>query len=329
MEPYSLNTILIVFGGGVIGTALGGLWAIIICALIALIGCGILLCGGSDFVLAQIAFGSIFGPHVGGFAAPLVAGCYAVMRKKHPGGSAKDILTPLLHAGGDTLLVGGFAAVAAHLLLPLLAKIPVLNQTDLVALDLTIITLLARFVFLKEMPLGNAESIKKHGLFGTDNYTISWAGWQSPMSLNVPLSFGMGLLSAGLAWGLKNQLDPLAAAGKVSALGAFLAPLVIGWVVAILILTPLLVSTGKIQQVPIMHCMAIIGAWTFMHTGSILAAGVAGVIAGWVQEMVGARMFYNHGSSHIDPPATAIMVCTWLVNIIMKPEFLNMASLFK
>jgi hypothetical protein len=75
--------------------------------------------------------------------------------------------------------------------------------------------------------------------------------------------------------------------------------------------------------------MAIIGAWTFMHTGSILAAGVAGVIAGWVQEMVGARMFYNHGSSHIDPPATAIMVCTWLVNIIMKPEFLNMASLFK
>lgn len=84
MEPYSLNTILMVFGGGIVGTALGGLWAIILCALLALVGIGVLLSGGSDFVLAQIAFGPIFGPHTGGFGAGLMAGCYAVWKKKPP-----------------------------------------------------------------------------------------------------------------------------------------------------------------------------------------------------------------------------------------------------
>jgi hypothetical protein len=85
------------------------------------------------------------------------------------------------------------------------------------------------------------------------------------------------------------------------------------------VLFPLLVSTGTIQQMPIMHCMAIIAAWTFMHTGSILAGGIAAIIAGMVQEL-SARLFYNHASTHVDPPAMAIAICTLLVNLLMKPE---------
>ncbi len=119
----------------------------------------------------------------------------------------------------------------------------------------------------------------------------------------------------------------MVAAGQISALGGFIAPLLVGWCTAILILMALQLGTGKIQQVPIMHCPSIIGAWVFMYTGSILAAGIAGLIAGVVQE-ISARVIYNHGTAHIDPPATAIMICTFLVNIIMKPEFLNLAALF-
>jgi hypothetical protein len=113
----------------------------------------------------------------------------------------------------------------------------------------------------------------------------------------------------------------------VSGLGGFLAPLVIGWVFCILVLFPLLVSTGTIQQMPIMQCMAIIAAWTFMYTGSILAGGIAAIIAGMVQEL-SARLFYNHASTHVDPPSMAIAICTLLVNLLMKPEFLNLAALF-
>lgn len=328
MDPFSLNTLLMVFGGGVIGAALGGLWAIIICASFALLGIGLLMAGGTDFLLLQVAFGPIFGPHVGGFGAGLIAGSYAVWRGKHPSGAAKDILTPLLHAGGDTLLVGGVAAVAAHLLLPVLAKIPLLGQSDLIAVDLFIMMILARLIFHKEGPLGNMQSIKEVGLLETKDYSISWAGWQSPMKVNIPIGIGAGILSASLAFGIKGALDPLVAAGTCSATAGFVAPLVAGWALSLVILVPLLVTDGKIQQMPIMHCFSIMGAWAFMYTGSILAAAIAGVVAGIVQEL-SARVFYNHGSTHIDPPAVSIMICTFLMSIIMKPEFLNVAALFK
>lgn len=328
MEPFSLNTLLIVFGGGVIGAALGGLWAIIICAIFALLGIGLLMAGGPDFLLLQVAFGPVFGPHVGGFSAGLVAASYAVWRGKHPSGAAKDILTPLMHAGGDTMLVGGVGALAGHLLLPLLAKIPLLGQSDLIAIDLIVITLLARAIFQKEGPLGNMKSVKENGLFNTLDYSISWAGWQSPMKVNIPIGLGAGILSGALAMGIKNALDPLVAAGTCSATAGFVAPLVAGWALSLVILIPLLVTTGKIQQVPIMHCFSIIAAWGYMHTGSILVAAIAGVVAGIIQEL-SARAFYNHGSTHIDPPAVGILISTFLINIIMKPEFLNVAALFK
>lgn len=328
MEPFSLNMLLMVFGGGVIGAALGGLWAIILCAIFALLGIVLLMAGGTDFLLLQVAFGPIFGPHVGGFGAGLVAGSYAVWRGKHPSNAAKDILTPLIHAGGDTMLVGGVGAVAAHLLLQVLAKVPMLGQSDLVAVDLFIIMVLARLIFHKEGPLGNMQSIKENGLLNTLDYSISWGGWQSPMKVNIPIGIGAGILSASLAWGIKTSLDPMVAAGTVSGVAGFVAPLVAGWALSLVILIPLQVTSGKIQQVPIMHCFSIMGAWAFMHTGSILAAAIAGVIAGIVQEFC-ARVFYNHGSTHIDPPAVAIMICTFLINIIMKPEFLNVAALFK
>lgn len=327
MEPYSLNTILMVFGGGIVGTALGGLWAVVFCALFGLIGIGVILSGGTDFVLSQIAFGPIFGPHVGGFGAGLAAATYAVWRKNHPSGAAKDILTPLLHTSWDVLLFGGVYSVASHLALQLVGKVPLLNQTDGIAFVLIGGTLLTKLIFLRELPWGQKDSIQKHGLMGTDNHAISWAGWQSPWGLLLPMNFGAGIFSAALAWGIKIQLDPMVAAGQISALGGFIAPLLVGWCTAILILMALQLGTGKIQQVPIMHCPSIIGAWVFMYTGSILAAGIAGLIAGVVQE-ISARVIYNHGTAHIDPPATAIMICTFLVNIIMKPEFLNLAALF-
>jgi hypothetical protein len=65
----------------------------------------------------------------------------------------------------------------------------------------------------------------------------------------------------------------------------------------------------------------------FMYTGSILAGGIAAIIAGMVQEL-SARLFYNHASTHVDPPSMAIAICTLLVNLLMKPEFLNLAALF-
>jgi len=329
MEPWSLTTLLFVFGGGIAGAAFGALWAIIICALIVLAGCLVVLSGGSDFLLLQVGLGPIFGPHVGGFGAGLIAAAYAVgFKKNHPSGSAKDILSPLVDTSWDVLLVGGIASLLAHAVLQFEGKIPIINQTDTIALNLLIFTGIARFVFFKEGLFGSQESIKKNGLFGTANYSISWAGWQSPPGRLLVQSIGMSSFSVALALGTKSVLDPLAAAGKISAAGAFVVPLIIGWAIAIIGLIALMCATGSLQKVPIWHCSAIISALTFLMTGSVPVAVFAGVLAAIVQEFM-ARLFYNHGSTHIDPPATAILFCTLIVNLLFKPEFLNLAHFFK
>ena len=329
MEPWSINTLVIVFGGGIAGAAFGTLWAVVLCAFFIFVGCAVVLLGGSDFLLLQVGLGPVFGPHVGGFASGIAAAAYAAgIRKNHPTGAAKDILSPLLDTSWDVLVVGGIFALIGHIALQIFVKIPIVNQFDCLALSVVFTNALARLSFQKEMPWGRAESIKKYGYLGTDNYSISWAPWQSPPKIMVVLAFGVGSLSVALAWGLKQQLDPMAAKGVISATDAFVVPLIIGWAIAIINLIALMLGTGSLQKVPLFHCQACLGALGFLLTGS-LAVGVAAAIFGALLQELMARMFYNHATSHIDPPATAIAFGTLFMNLMFKPEFLNLAGLFK
>jgi len=329
MEPWSATTLLFVFGGGIAGAAFGALWAVILCALIVLVGCIIVMSGGSDFMLLQVGLGPIFGPHVGGFGAGLAAAAYAAgIKKNHPGGAAKDILSPLTTTSWDVLLVGGIYSLIAHAFLQLEGLIPIINQTDMIACNLLILGLIVRFICFKEGIFGKTESIKQNGLFGTANYSISWAPWQSPWGKLLVMAFGWAALSVGLCTVIKPVLDPLAAAGTISAAGAFVVPLIIGWSIAILNLICLQCATGTIQPVPIWHCQAILAALAFLMTGSPVVGVVAGVLGAVLQEFC-ARLFYNHASTHIDPPATAICFGTLIINLLFKPEFLNLGVFFK
>jgi len=150
MEPWSIITMLVAFGGGVFGAALGGLWSIFLCALLVLVGSVLVMAGGSDFLLFQIALGPVFGPHVGGFTAGLAAASYAAgYKKNHPNQDAKDILSPLMDTSWDVLAIGGAFSVLGHILAQLLPKIPIINQFDILALDIVITIIIARFLFHK------------------------------------------------------------------------------------------------------------------------------------------------------------------------------------
>ncbi|AOY74635.1 hypothetical protein [Clostridium formicaceticum] len=327
MEPWSINTLLLVLAGGIFGAAMGTLWAVIICALIIIFGSLIVLGGGADFILLQVGVGPIFGPHTGSFAAPIAAACYAAYIKKHPSGSAKDILSPLLDTSWDVLLVGGIFALLGHILLNVAAAIPVLNQSDMLAVSVVGTNILARLFFQKEAPWGRRESIDEHGYLGTNNYRISWAGWQAPIPFRILLGLSIGLMSGGIAWGLQQQVNPLAEGGIISAGAAATVPLIIPWAIAIFALIPLMLGTGPLQKVPVFHCVAILGALGYLYTDSIVMAGLAGILGAFLQEL-GARMFFNHGTTHIDPPAVGIAIGTFIINLLFKPQFLNLMTFF-
>ena len=54
---------------------------------------------------------------------------------------------------------------------------------------------------------------------------------------------------------------------------------------------------------------------------------IFGVCAAFIQELT-ARMFYNHGSNHLDPPAAGIALSTLLMQLAFKPEYLNFSQYF-
>lgn len=318
MDAWSLNTLLICFGGGILGAALGGLFAFILCGLIVLIGCLVVLGGGSDFVLMQIGLGPVFGPHVGGFASGVVAVTYAAGVKKNlVTESAKDILSPLTNTSWDVLIVGGVSAVIGHVLLQGLAMVPVIKMFDCIALSVVISCFWSRLVFLKEAPWGSMESIKKYAYLKTNNYAISWVPWMAVTSRLVVFSLGVGIFSGTLAMLCQGVLDPMAAQGTISATGAFVVPLILSWAFAAISLIALELGTGEIQKFPVWHCQSILAALAYLYFGNIALAGLVGLLAGLLQELM-ARMFYNHGNNHVDPPACAIAIGTFFLNIVHK-----------
>ena len=318
MDAWGLNTLLMCFGGGILGAALGGLFSFVICGFIVILGCAVVLTGGYDFILLQIGLGPGFGPHVGGFSAGIVAGTYAAgVKKNHPGGAAKDILSPLMESSWDVLLVGGLAAVIGHALLQVLTQIPLINMSDCIALTVVILCMGSRFLFQKEMPWGDMESIKKTGYFNTDSCAISWCPWNAAWGRLLVLGLGVGLVSGAIAMATQQILAPLVAEGTVSASAAFVVSLILGWALAAISLMGMNFGTGSVQKFPVWHCQAILGALAYLLFGSLLLAGVVGLLAGALQEIM-ARMFWNHGSNHVDPPACAIAIGTLMLNSIKQ-----------
>lgn len=325
MDPWSVNTLLVCFGGGIVGAALGGLYAFIFCGLIVLLGCVVILTGGSDFVLLQVGLGPLFGPHVGGFASGVAAVTYAVgfrknLQKPALGLGAKDILSPLLDTSWDVLLVGGVTALLGHILLQILVSIPVINMFDCIALDVALTAMLARLFFYKEGPWGKMESIKECGYMG---YKCQWIPWMNVPSREIVFGFGVGVFAGALAWLAKGVLDPVAAAGKISTAAAFVVPLILAWAIAAVSLIGLQLGTltielqGEIQKVPVWHAQSILAAMAYLYFGSILVAGIAGILTAFLQDYMG-RMFWNHGSNHVDPPACTIAFGTFLLNVVHK-----------
>ena len=317
MEPWSVTTLLICFGGGIMGAALGALFSFIASGIIIFVGCAVVLAGGSNFILMQVGLGPVFGPQIE-FCAALVAVTYAVgVKKNFTPGTAKDILSPLVDTSWDVMLVGGIAGVFSHVLMNILVRIPVVNMFDCLALSIVLTIMIARILFMKEMPWGNSESIKKYGWLKTDNYSLSWVPWMAVPSRFAIFSFGVGILCGALAMITKGILDPMVAQGTIPASDAFVVPLIIGLSLAAISLIGLNFATGEIQKFPVWHAQAILSALAYLHFESIVIAGIVGVLAAFLQELM-ARMFWNHGSSHIDPPACTIASGTFILNIINK-----------
>jgi hypothetical protein len=322
------ETILIAFAGGLFGSAIGALWAFALCGLLTMLGCILILAGGPDFLLLQVGLGPLFGPHCGGFLSGVIAASYASgIRKNHPGGSGRDILSPLVQTSWDVMAVGGLGGVAGVLLAWAIPQIPIIREFDALGLAIVIVTFAARLIFQKESPLGNASLRKQHGLLGTDNYAISWIGWMSPPLKLLAVGAGVGGVSGSVAKFSSDFFANEAFFPEGPPSGAGTVPVIFCWGLCAVMLAALLLGQGEIQKVPVVHCMAVLGAVGYLNTHMLAGAILCGIFAAYLQELL-ARLFTNRGSDHLDPPAAGIAFGIFILNILFKPEWIGLSGVF-
>lgn len=285
------------FGGGIIGAYMGALPAFIMTGIVAIAGAAVAMAGGADVSIGFIAFGSYLGPHVA-FAGGVAAAAYAGKTKKLSGGGT-DILSSLNGlADPMTLIVGGVFGIVGFLIHYLMGAVLHLN-TDLPGITVIISALIVRLAFGQTGIIGKYEEGEKREYFTGGNGLIC----------NVLLGLGLGTATGFVYQALVN------AGANAVVTGSF--PLICFGIAA-----TSLIFTQTGFATPATHHIALISALAAVSSGNPIMGSIFGVIASLVGDFV-AKTFNSHCDTHIDPPAFAIFILTFVVNILFGTGFFS------
>lgn len=332
----NLLWLIVAFGGGAFGAAIGPQTAFIFTGFAYLFGLAGLLATGGDNAMAgafidTVAFGPVFGPHIA-WAGGAAGSAYAA--KKGYMESGRDVVSPLAGlAKLDVLVVAGIFGMGGYLVERLMHLVPVLRAndgsaigwTDTVAITVVISHIVARVMY-------GVRSKKIFGPFPNGRPLVlddgsHWVEHQEKWSLSAGHGFFSGLIFAYAAvWLVTSYPGNDMIQGK-----AFL----IGWAVSAL--TLIFLTCGL--KTPVTHHMTIIAALAAVITLQIMTQGgsigeatmtqmvvatlvgaVFGAISGVWGELL-SRLTNARGDTHIDPPAFAIFSLT---SVLFLVKFLAM-----
>ncbi|AOT71342.1 hypothetical protein [Geosporobacter ferrireducens] len=285
----SLELILAAFGGGVFGATIGALQSFIFTGFLVLAGVAVAASGGTVDITGLVAFGPMFGPHIA-FGGGVAAAAFAGLKKRNIG-AGNDIVTPLNSTKDmSVLLVGGVFGVIGLLLNYVYGTILAI-PTDTVALSVFSSGLIARLafgatgVFGKLSPAGNAaDEIAATGEASKKVYLDT-----KNLAFNIVMAFGLGLVFSKVVLDIQNPV------------------LGFGFSAASLIL----VLIG-LKDFPTTHHITLVAGVAAMQTGSIWLGALFAVVSAILCEVTG-NLFNTYGDTHIDPPAMAIFISTFIV----------------
>jgi hypothetical protein len=279
---FDMDLLLAAIGGGIFGAALGGLPTFIFTGLAVLAGVAASSFGPAEAaaIIDNVAFGPFFGPHIA-FSAGAAAAAYAGSRGLIESG--KDVTTPLIKLGDPTvLLVGAAFGVLGHILNSLWVSLQL--PTDTIALTVIISNTLARILWGN----GITGKVPKGGSLLKTTETNVWIPQQKDLPMLLVLGAGLGAVSGYTC---------IATGNSVTAFG----------IAAFSLLFSATLGAG-----PAWHQIAAPAGLAAINSGSVVLGAVFGIV-GAVAAELGARLFYNYGNTHIDPPAIGIVIATTLV----------------
>ena len=301
---FDVLTLLLAAGGGFFAAAIGALHAFIFTGFMGVAGLGIAAAGAGTNFLTFVAFGPVFGPHIA-FAGGVAAAGYAALRDKDVGG--KDIALPLVSIERpDVLAVGAAFGMFGYVVQFGISKIPWFGtNTDSVALTVVISAFVVRLAFGRSSIFGHLPEGAGWGRFAPRD-GAAWVRWHEKFVPNTVLGIFAGLLAAGVSLKLAEFFPEIASVANLLFFSLSAMSL-------------LFLSLGL--SFPVTHHITIIaglGALTFLPIvgGNLIAAtligAVFGMLSAWCGELF-ARLWHDHGNTHIDPPAAAIWPMTTVV----------------
>lgn len=339
--------LLAAIAGGAVGAAIGGNYAFVLTGFAVLASWGIFAATGNSFGLDYLAFGPFMGPHIA-FAGGVAAAIYA--RYKGYFEDGKDVNSPLAGLGKpDVLFVGSLFGVFGFLLQSAIVKIPWFGtHTDSVALTVVTSGILARLVFggvpgkgLMRGSLHNADAFHAHATTFPQKIKPGpngrWLEWQEKPSQLLVIGSLFGILAGGASLFLAGNIGAhFASMGLASNLAALNAPSFTFGISAVVILflitnrnmpvqhhVTITAGLAAVQFFPIlMGASMATFTWTATSTWdshtwtmaalALLVGALFGIIVAFLGEFF-ARLWYDRGTSHIDPPAASIWVANTLV----------------
>lgn len=338
---------LAAIAGGAVGAAIGGNYAFVLTGFAVILSWGIFAASGSTIGFDYLAFGPFMGPHIA-FAGGVAGAIYARYRGKLDDG--KDVNTPLAGLGRpDVLLVGSLFGVFGYVVQIGIVNIPWLGtHTDSVALTVLISGLLARLIFGGVPDAGIFRgSLHNKELFneGASSFRAKikpgpngrWLQWQEEPSQLVAIGslFGIfaGAASLLLAANVGEHLTKMGLANDLAARNANTFVFGISAIVILFLITnrnmPVqhhvtnIAGLAAVQFFPVLmgktmatYRWTSVANWDshtwLMAVVALIIAAAFGIFAAALAEFC-ARLWYDRGTSHIDPPAAAI----WLSNTIV------------
>ena len=294
----SIFNLIAAFGGGAFAASIGALPAFIMTGVFAVVGAAVSMAGAADagnILVNYFAFGSFFGPHIA-FAGGVAAAAYA--KKKGISDNGADIATACAgHNAPDVLIVGGIFGVIGFLF----KELVVMNLfagtfsprlvTDAPGITVFLSAILVRLVF--------------GGKLRTGDKTISQGG---ALGNTIVIGICYSLLVAGVYFAGLEVVPIETFAGSYHVLIFGMAA--IGLVFA------------EIGQ-PFFGChhIVIIAAETavqcYNNTGNAWMAVIMAIVFGTISAIicdVETNLINSGSDSHIDGPACAIFIMTFVVN---------------
>ena len=294
----SIFNLIAAFGGGAFAASIGALPAFIMTGVFAVVGAAVSMAGAADagnILVNYFAFGSFFGPHIA-FAGGVAAAAYA--KKKGISDNGADIATACAgHNAPDVLIVGGIFGVIGFLFKELVVMnlfagtISPRLVTDAPGITVFLSAILVRLVF--------------GGKLRTGDKTISQGG---ALGNTIVIGICYSLLVAGVYFaGLEVvPIETFASSYHVLIFGMAAIGLVF----------------AEIGQ-PFFGChhIVIIAAETavqcYNNTGNAWMAVIMAIVFGTISAIicdVETNLINSGSDSHIDGPACAIFIMTFVVN---------------